>query len=751
MKKTLLAAAFLFAGGALLLTGAEFRVQEASIVTKKNDATFRKAASELKLHLEMVGKGKLAPKGKGKYLFVLREGKDPKVGTWTTDKDKTVITGKGLSLTYAVYDFLEKQLDILFFAPNDTVFKAQNPIKLKDRSGKFVDKYDEHYYWSKTHNRVWASRMKCSKFIKWNTAHAFINWWNKFGAERPDIFAMNKKGVRGALSQGSNSNDPAAAKGAANIFLQICYTAPGIEDLLIAEHLKSKRKHLNLNISSNDGIGNFCHCPKCKALDVKRPRIPEWEVLTDRYIHLANRLAKKAQCLAKPLDVHILAYCETEDPPLREKLEKNILVTFCPTDYRLERLKAQMDGWTKAGAKKIRLRPNLPCYFSSQLPIGFEEHGYKYITLAQSYPQLVGVNLDRMEACSQSTFSFPFFVMGKAMLEPNKGFAHWERMYLRAFGAAAPEMQKYFAYWRNNWNKRIKPDYGNILREMPYFNVGRALLLRAAKYYKEEDFNNAEKLLKAALKKKLSPAEKKRIETLVKCNHHSRLIFRACTKKGAARTQATRDLMQFRKANPVLAGDKMSSINTREIRWGDATGMKMAEATAKYDLPIVNTPIFWHFKLDPKDVGRKENWGATPFAKFSKWKEQAATHTYWQGTPRMPFMSKEMKKILASYDGYGWYAKRLQIPVNWKDRKVFLLFGAVDDGCYVYVNGKLLLERHYAIEGRGSESKPFDVDITKSINWKQKKPYVDVVVCVEDKGGAGGIWKRVFLVSQKKK
>ena len=749
-SKLSLVMTLLLAAGSLL-SGAEFRIGDAEIKMKKNDAAFKMAAKELKLHLEMVGGGKLAPAGKGKYFFILQESNDTKVGTWKTDKNATVITGQDTSIIYAVYDFLEKQMGIIFFAPNDTIFQKMNPVKLEDRAGKFVDKYDEHFYWSKNANRTWALRMKCGKFIKWNTAHAFINWWDKYGKNNPEIFAMNKWGVRGNLSEKSSSNDPAAAKGKANMFLQICYTAPKIDELLIAQHLNSKRKDANLNISSNDGIGNFCYCPNCKALDVKRPRIPEWEVLTDRYIFFANRLARKAQKLQKPLDVHILSYCETEDPPLREKLEKNILVTYCPTDYRLERLKSQMDGWTKAGAKKIRLRPNLPCYFSSQLPIGFEEHGYKYITLAQSYPQLVGVNLDRMEACSQATFSFPFFVMGKAMVEPGKSFAHWEKMYLKAYGKAAPEMQKYYAYWRNNWNKRILPDYGRILQETPFFNVGRAILMYAGKYYKEEDFNNAEALLKAALKKPLTAVERKRIETLVKVNHHSRLIFRAATKKGPARTKATRELMNFRKANNGLAGDNMEPITAREIRWGDLTGMKMAEATAKYDLPIVEIPTFWRFKLDPKDVGRKENWGATPAKVFNKWKEQAATHTYWQGTPRMPFMSAEMKKILASYDGYGWYAKRISIPADWKDRKVMLLFGAVDDGCYVYVNGKLLLERHYATEGKGSEGKPFEVDITSSINWKEKKPAVDVVVCVEDVGGAGGIWKKVFLVSQKKK
>ena len=106
-----------------------------------------------------------------------------------------------------------------------------------------------------------------------------------------------------------------------------------------------------------------------------------------------------------------------------------------------------------------------------------------------------------------------------------------------------------------------------------------------------------------------------------------------------------------------------------------------------------------------------------------------------------------MKKILITYDGVAWYANALAVPAAWKDRQVFLLFGAVDESCKVFVNGKLVHTRLFS--KNGDEAKSFAVDITSAIDWKRPEKTL-VHVMVIDEMGQGGIWQRVYLASKKK-
>ena len=756
MKKTFTVTAALLVFACLLsASGAQFASKDVVIVREKKNASSATAAETLQKHLSLVAGGKLAP-GEKPYKFILREEDLGPKGRWETLDDKTVFTGKDRFLRYAVLDFLEKQLGFVWMDYRNTVFRPRERIEIKNGKGEFVDRFEEHFIWAggadkdKT-RRQWISNVKADRFISWNTAHAFYTWWYDYGKEHPEYFSLNKNGVRGPRNSKPHAMDAAAAAPSANKRVnhqvQLCCSNPELPDFIIGLHLKSKKADKEINLSNNDDGSAYCYCEACRKLDVPRPRIPEWPHLSDRYLFLANKVAEKAAKLQPARMVHFLAYCETEEPPLKTRIADNILVTFCPTDYRLDHCLAQLDNWIKMGAKKIRMRPNLPCYFHSFLPIGFEKHAWKLFSQTLKRPEVVGCNIDNLSAVTMATFSFPMYVISRTILSPETPFEVWEKEYLSGYGKGADDVKKYFELWRENWEKRIEPDYGNILKVSRYFNVGRGILMNAKKYYKAEDFDKAESFLREALKKELSPAERIRVEELVLVNAHARLIYLAAVSAGTEKMNNARKLLDFRKEHPVIMGNSTAGATSTEIRWGDCTGLKKAKVTAEYDLPVLDTPVFWFFKVDPKNVGEKEKWYETTDAEFGKWKEQAPTHTYWQGTPKMPFMSAEMKKFLTTYDGAAWYARTLAVPADWKDRKVFLLFGAVDESCKVYVNGKHVHTRIY--KNPRDETKAFAVDITSAVDWeKPRKTFVHVKVM--DENGEGGIWQRVYLVSKKK-
>ena len=101
-------------------------------------------------------------------------------------------------------------------------------------------------------------------------------------------------------------------------------------------------------------------------------------------------------------------------------------------------------------------------------------------------------------------------------------------------------------------------------------------------------------------------------------------------------------------------------------------------------------------------------------------------------------------RSLPSYDGIGWYTTRVAVPDDWKDRRIFLRFGAVDESCWVYVNGAPAGEHLY--KDTNDWKTPFEIPINNRIDWD--KPQQVITVRVEDQAGLGGIWRPVWVVSK---
>ena len=72
-----------------------------------------------------------------------------------------------------------------------------------------------------------------------------------------------------------------------------------------------------------------------------------------------------------------------------------------------------------------------------------------------------------------------------------------------------------------------------------------------------------------------------------------------------------------------------------------------------------------------------------------------------------------------------------------------LLFGAVDEACTVWVNGQKVLQRPYPFQGHtDSWREAFEIDVTRIV--RSDRPNT-LAVRVEDRVGAGGIWRPVWL------
>ena len=89
-----------------------------------------------------------------------------------------------------------------------------------------------------------------------------------------------------------------------------------------------------------------------------------------------------------------------------------------------------------------------------------------------------------------------------------------------------------------------------------------------------------------------------------------------------------------------------------------------------------------------------------------------------------------------------WYQRKINIPADWSNKKIFLNFGAVDYYTEIYIDGQVI-QRHYG----GSSS--FSVDITRYVKPNQTH---NLVLMVKDDlrsglqtGGKQFLFRRMFL------
>ena len=750
MKKLFSILLFLFLTGMLFSQEWEVKFGNAVIFAPRQHTLL---AKDLQLHLEKISGKKIAiyknksllPKGK--FVFDIGTNPDDRTykaqeeGVYKATANALYFHGEGnYGTSHAVYKFLEDDLGVRWPSRRVIIAPRFASFKLKAGEKNVIPKLNLRTIRGLG---IWGNRLRFGGHDRPSYGHAFTKWWPKYGKTNPEYFALNY-GKRQPCSLGEKSGDLANVFSPAEIEkIALCVSSHAVVDQIIANWNK---KSLYINICENDAPSNLsCHCKDCMALDVLTPeQQKDWtHALADRYIVFANRVLEKARKYRKDVKVSMYAYNATQDAPRKVKPDPAVVIGIVPTDFSMEGITKYVGDWKKMGLNTFYYRPNRHFYYSHSLPCGYEKHFYnvmKYLIKENA----IGFDYDapgyykNAKAYKGNPHTdFSDYLLAKTMEDPSKSFEYWEAHYLSSFGKAAPEMKKYFHYWRKNvWEKRISPNLKKITDTGKFYNFGRGLYMTLGSYYKETDFIESGKFLAAALKKPLTADQKAFVESLVEFHNHASLTFNAITKKTDA---SSLELLRYReKHNHEL-------MPWSEIYYGDVCGIKRVINFREYTAPFVKLPLFWKFKLDPNDVGIKEKWFTPGLAR--KWKEHMPVNRAWEKPySHYRFPSKELRAKMVNYNGIGWYAASIKVPADWKDRKVYLYFGAVDESAWIYCNGKES-GKHLFINP-DDWSTPFAIDITKDIDWNKKVQ--EIVVRVEDKNGAGGIWKEVYLLSKKK-
>ena len=147
----------------------------------------------------------------------------------------------------------------------------------------------------------------------------------------------------------------------------------------------------------------------------------------------------------------------------------------------------------------------------------------------------------------------------------------------------------------------------------------------------------------------------------------------------------------------------------------------------------------WAFDFDPDDKGEKAAW-------FQPGKHKLAQKI----VVPFPWESKLSGIQRPDYRGVAWYSRTVTVPREWKGKRAWLVFGAVDWTAKVWVNGTLLGEH---VGGYT----PFAFDITDVAAPGQQ---AHIIVRADDPNSpeqpfgkqtprwythTGGIWQTVYL------
>jgi hypothetical protein len=766
------------------------------VVDKNADGVVQFAALELQKYLHWITGTKIAVANQpvaGKYPLIFGTPAGvrlkPEEARWEVTKDHTrlygdsTLTGTSRILKWkilttptksgdltAVYDFLEKQLGVLFLAPgkDGVSFEPVRVLELKEGKGTWVPKLAYRFMWpdrafwgaprlynqdgsikdakqggssapaefqpptkneylqKESETRLWLKQQRMGQSgEKLNSGHAFTNWWERFGKNHPEYFAM----VNGKRQPPSRPR-----------WVKLCVSNPAVWKQIVKDWAATKKRGHFVNVCENDGYG-FCECEACRKLDMPPRPGAKWDDdLSDRYVYFANQVLNEARKIDPEARVCQYGYSLYRFPPRREKLTDANYIIYVPS--MLDNLEENYQAWQKAGARHFLLRPN-DLHMNTPLPMGFDKQIFEAFRIGMKYG-VMGTSYDSLHGFWDIS-GLADYVIARGHVDPSKDYDHWVNEYCSAYGAAAPEVRAYFDYFRTNiWEKRLLPHRKAISEAGNNGNFRLGLMRLIATYYKESDFDAVEKILRKGMEKKLSPRQKYRLETLLLVNEHSRLTFRAIAAKDLAKVRAAVDLIHFRRKYKNRLNINWERLFNIEAKFGDCTGTRAAEVLGRYD-DFRKTPQWWVFCTDPEQVGEKEKWHELPYRElWKKNRQMLRIDAPWE--KQRYLKDEKFRKMLESYDGIGYYCQTLPIPAEWKGKEIFLIFGAVDESAWVYVNGKFAGKHIFA--AANDWQTPFAIPITDTIDWQKDKQ--TVVVRVEDKNGLGGIWKPVMLAVREK-
>jgi len=297
---------------------------------------------------------------------------------------------------------------------------------------------------------AWWSHQRLGSSYALSAGHAFGGWWNRFGAEHPEWFALQRNGSR------TPGRLPAERE-------TLCLSNPQLVQQVIQEKIAQFSRSPgrdSVSVSPNDGGGNnsVCLCEACRRLDPASGRPMPLETyldgkkLTVPYVSLSDRTFTfynhVAEGVAKVFPDRLLgtyAYAGYRDVPLGVRPHPNLLVGFVGLQYwndeELELDRRRWEQWAGM-AKNLFLRPNafhaghgMPGLFVTKLDRDIKRC-YQTGMIAADFDSVLH---------HWATQGLNYYVLAKLLWDPSQDAEAIVQDYChKGFGPAAGAIRRYF-------------------------------------------------------------------------------------------------------------------------------------------------------------------------------------------------------------------------------------------------------------------------------------------------------------------
>ena len=688
------------------------------------------------------------------------------------DKKKGAFTRYGT--LFGVYEFLEKAFGVRWLWPGklgeyipqtanavwkDDVLTGQQKLlhsriryqpwrrSVKAWSGpKAKREFEQATY-------IWILRNRMVRAESMEYGHSYVRFYEKYSKEYPGIFNL--------LPNGHRKSDPYYSYGSPRV-ISMCVSNEKLVDLAIKQWLENRAKLPFVNLAENDTNAK-CVCAACLALDVPNPtdnidfanraaeakrrfyaKDPKWYQalgsVTDRYCIFYNKVLAAAKKIDPNAKAVIYAYTNYSKPPVKTKVSRDIIAEYVPRisypwkDSERKVYRQEWKKWHEAGASMF-LRPNytlrghnFPIYYADEIA---EDFSFAWKN------GLVGTDFDSLTG-QYATQGLQTYVCARIHM---KGYLSKEEIfseYFRAFGPAEKEIRAYYAYL-----KELKNKTGNaVSKNFLGLNYGGFAgdFLSMPNFYTVQILDKCMALLnKAEAKTKKGSMEYQRVQFLKNGIRHARLNSEANT----AFIQYKKDgnLQPFAKALEKLDAFRVSIEPDLGCDFGFLYGCESfawnrdSIRAQSGGVPLTSN---WVFSFDQKKVGEAQKFFA-PNYKTKGWFPIQIGKNYNGQEPNLSWI----KKHGTDYTGLCWYKTKFTHKPARNAKKVEIVFGAVDEGCKVWFNGQLVLDRPYPYKGNtNSWNEPFSIDVTKLL---KKSGENDLTVMVINNIGQGGIFQSVLI------
>lgn len=642
----------------------------------------------------------------------------------------------------AVFAFLEEDLGCRWYARGQSATVPSRPtLVVRPVARQFTPRLRirDPFYWD-AFDGEWSLRNRTAapsapvpaawggfpKYVWHNHSFALLVPVERYFAEHPEYFA-EKDGKR------------------VNLNGQLCLTNPEVLAISVArvkEALRGVPDARYTSVAPNDG-GGYCECAGCKAIfDAEGSA-------SGPLLHFVNAIAEAIATDFPQVTVSTLAYLDTFQPPRALRPRANVVIHLATDSHawaepfllitETARFQAAMRGWAAIGAK-VNIWDYTVNFSHYLLPMP----NWQVVAPAIRFyleNSATGVMLQgNYQSSGTSDGPLRAWAWGKQLWDPSLDTQALLRDFVFGFfGAAAEPIWEYemllWKLWDDNHTGALKAIAGGI-RYAPSASVFSPTFLEQA----DRLFARARELANDG------PLElQRRVELAALPLAYTRLsqdierLLKAPDRQGAAdvRTRLARFEAVARQEKITHLAEGAPDLDTwlanvRRVLDSDPNVGKRWQAG---EVTVLRLPAAWRLALDPQGVGDQEQWFGTGFDD-AKWTAQRIDLGYgWES------------QGFAGATGVGWYRQRLEVPADLAEKRLYLLFEAVDEDATVYANGKLLGEHTCASTGLVPEQiwvAPFLFAADTALQAGAPNP---LAVRVLNRAGMGGIWKPVYLLA----